>query len=168
MNNQYRLLVTGSREWDHPESVDAVLSHYTRLAFAGGSTLLVVHGKARKGLDAMAATWVHQHQRAGWPVAQEAHPANWHAPCVPQCRPGHRKRYDDGSDHCPYAGFRRNQEMVDAGALACIGFHRRGSSGTRDCLRRAAEARIPHLRITWQERETAADPLWLAVHTPGW
>ena len=159
-----RLLVTGSRDWTHLESVNEVLAYYTRQAHEKHGRLLVVHGKATRGGDDLAMSWVKTRQRNGWPVDQEPHPAHWNAPCGPDCRPGHRQQ-KDGRDWCPYAGHRRNQAMVDLGARACVGFWRNGSSGTRDCIRRAEAAHIPVLKITWQERELVT-PDWLAEHAP--
>lgn len=161
----FRLLVTGSREWDHPDSVDQVLAHYTREAFSLGGSLVVVHGKAAKGGDDLAAAWVKIRTRNGWPVTQDPHPAHWSAPCPDTCQPDHRQ-HDGGREWCPMAGHRRNQQMVDLGAAACVGFHRNGSSGTRDCLQRAKEAGIPRLRITWPMRDQV-DPQWLFEHAPG-
>lgn len=161
-----RLLVTGSREWDHADSIDEVLAHYVRQAFDKGGRLTVVHGKCVKGADALAATWVRIRSRNGWPVTQEPHPANWNGPCGPTCRtgPDHRQ-VKDGREWCPMAGNRRNQEMVDLGAAVCVGFWRNGSSGTRNCMRAAEKAHIPVLKITWQERELVTVD-WLAEKAP--
>lgn len=159
-----RLLVTGSRDWTHHDSIDQVLAYYTRQAHSKHGRLIVVHGKAARGADDLAAGWAKLRSRNGWPVGQEAHPAHWNAPCPRQCPPGHRQ-FKDGREWCPRAGHRRNQEMVDLGALVCVGFWRNGSSGTRDCLERAERAHIPTLKITWQERELVDEP-WLAEHAP--
>ena len=159
-----RLLVTGSRDWEHHDSIDQVLAHYTRRAFEKHGRLTVVHGKAARGGDDLAAAWVKTRSRTGWPVVQEPHPAYWSAPCVPECPPGHRQRRD-GREWCPFAGHRRNQEMVDLGAAVCVAFWRNGSSGTRDCIKRAELAHIRTLKITWQERELVT-PEWLTEHAP--
>jgi hypothetical protein len=159
-----RLLITGSRDWNHLPSVDAVLAHYTREAFSHGQQLVVVHGKARSGGDALAASWVHTRARNGWPVTQEPHPAHWNGPCAPECEPDHRQQRN-GHEWCPFAGHRRNQEMVDSGVLVCVGFHRNGSSGTRDCLRRATTADVRTLRISWASRGII-DADWLTGHAP--
>lgn len=163
----HRLLVTGSRDWDHLDSIDRVLAHYAYMASLAspGGRLVVVHGAASGGADALAARWVAQRARNGWPVEQERHPADWGAACVQECRPDHRQRRQDGSDFCPFAGFRRNQRMVDTRPLVVFGFWRNGSSGTRDCLKRAERARIPVFRATWQERELVS-PDWLAARAP--
>lgn len=173
-----RLLVTGSRDWGDPQrpdamaqaraAIDAVLAHYVRQAHAlGAPRLTVVHGKALKGADNLAFMWVKQRQASGWPVEQEPHPANWNAPCVDRCQAGHRHKYPNGTgDYCPTAGFRRNQQMVDLGALVCVGFWRAGSSGTKDCLDRAGKAKIPLFKVLWADRENVLGPAWLAQHAP--
>lgn len=160
-----RLLITGSRDWDHLASIDQVLGYYTRQAFSFGSRLIVVHGAASGGADNLAGRWVTQRSRTGWPVDQERHPAHWNGPCVEECKPNHRQTRKDGTDYCPFAGFRRNQLMVDTRPLVVVGFWRNGSSGTRDCLERAEEAGLPTFKIPWQERELA-DPEWLAARAP--
>lgn len=162
-----RLLVTGSRDWDHLDSINAVLAHYARQADWHGGRLVVVHGDAARGADALAAAWIAKRAREGWPVSQESHPADWRGPCRLDldCKPGHRKTQPSGGDYCPRAGHHRNQAMVDAGAAVCVGFWRNGSSGTRDCLGRAEKAGIPLLRVTWGERELVA-PGWLAQNAP--
>jgi hypothetical protein len=38
--------------------------------------------------------------------------------------------------------------MVDLGAALCVAFHHRESTGTADCLGRAAAAGIPVHRVT--------------------
>lgn len=161
-----RLLVTGSREWEHPDSIDEVLAYYTRQAFDLGDPLVVVHGKCVKGADSLAASWVRIRSRNGWPVTQEPHPAHWNGPCAPTCKPGpDHRQVKDGREWCPMAGNRRNQEMVDLGAAVCVGFWRNGSSGTRNCLRAAERAGIRVLKIKWQERELVTQE-WLAEHAP--
>lgn len=160
-----RLLVTGSRDWDHHASVDQVLAYYVRQAHdIGHGPLVVVHGKCVKGADHLAASWVRMRSRSGWPVKQEPHPANWNGPCGPRCREGHRQRRD-GREWCPFAGNRRNEEMIRLGALACVGFWRNGSSGTRNCIENAERAGIRVLKIKWQERELVTQE-WLAEHAP--
>ena len=165
----YRLLITGSRNWDHPESVFAVLSHYCREAHALGGRLVVVHGKAHKGGDNLAAAWATRWGNRGYPVIQEAHPARWGDPCVydgtEPCQPGHRQRHKNGpGDYCPMAGHRRNQHMVDTRPLVTAAFWRAGSSGTKDCIRRAEAAGIPVTKVLWAERNLALAPEWLLEH----
>ncbi len=66
-----RLLVTGSRKWDHLPSIGSTLEHFTHAAFQLGSRLTVVHGAAVSGADAIAASWASTRNRNGWPVDVE-------------------------------------------------------------------------------------------------
>lgn len=154
-----RLLITGSREWTHLRSMTTALQYLARGHFEGSGDLrqlLVVHGKAYKGADALAASWVARWRGKGWPVEQERHPADWGADCVKGCKPNHR-RTKNGREFCPFAGFRRNQAMVDLGAQLCLAFWRDNSSGTKDCIDRARKAHIPVLIVPWDGRELVTD-----------
>ena len=114
----YRILVTGSRDWDDPEMIFDALAEYNH----GQVTL--VHGAAR-GADATAAKVA---AGFGWRI--EPHPADWNG--------GYGKR----------AGFIRNAEMVKAGADVCLAFIRGGSPGATHCADLAEEAGIPVRRFT--------------------
>lgn len=160
-----RLLVTGSRKWVHLPSVAETLSFYTRLAFEHGSRLEVVHGAARDGADALAASWVSRWGRRGWPVSADPHPANWSAPCGAECRHGSRGVRRNGSEFCQYAGHRRNGEMVDSGVQACVAFWHGGSPGTRNCFERAQAAGLKPLILTWDQRELVNNE-WLVKNAP--
>jgi len=75
----------------------------------------------------------------------ESHPADWEAPCRPECRPGHRRRQGRGPEYCPAAGNYRNQEgIIDPGLDELLAFLKIGAAntGTSDCMRRAGKARI--------------------------
>lgn len=117
----YRVLVTGSRDWTDLAAVDRSLDVFQSRAATEGSRLVVVHGAAR-GADAIAERWA---LRNG--VAVERHPARW--------RPG--------GVYNPQAGLVRNREMVKAGADVCLAFIRSGSRGASHCARLAEEAGIP-------------------------
>lgn len=160
-----RLLVTGSRRWVYLPSVAETLSFYTRLAFEHGERLEVVHGAARDGADALAASWVSRWSRRGWPVSADPHPANWSA-CDSECRHGPRGVRKNGSEYCQYAGLRRNSKMVDSGVQACVAFWRSGSPGTKDCFEKAQAAGLKPLILAWEERELI-DNGWLLKHSPG-
>lgn len=119
----YRVLVTGSRDWTLWMTLEVALEVEYTLAQAEGRRLVVVHGGAR-GADAMAETWA---MRKGHGVVVERHPARWRM----------------GGVYNPYAGLVRNREMVKAGADVCLAFIRSGSRGASHCARLAEEAGIP-------------------------
>jgi hypothetical protein len=137
-----RILVTGSRTWPDPQLLaDTLLQVWHDALEAGHDGIVIVHGGA-DGADLLAETWA-----IGNSVPYEAHPADWDT-CGPDCRPGHRRTRRNGTTYCPTAGHRRNQQMVDLGAALCVAFHHSDSTGTADCLRRAAAAGIPVHRVT--------------------
>ena len=108
--------------------------------------LVVAHGGNPRGADFLAGHWARRQRAAGRPVTEEARPADWGAPCRPECRPGHRRRRGRGPEYCPAAGNYRNQELlVDRGAGGCLAFFQAGAPnrGTSDCVRRAVTAGIP-------------------------
>jgi len=132
MAEPYRLLITGSRDWEDEEAVRFEIAGMTMLH----PGLVIVHGACPKGADAMAAKAARD---IG--VRQEPHPADWKRLGRP-------------------AGFRRNAEMVALGADACVAFigpcsdHRcyrsdpHGSHGATHCAGLAEKAGIPTMRIT--------------------
>ncbi|MFF6903452.1 DUF2493 domain-containing protein [Streptomyces hydrogenans] len=123
----YRVLVTGSRDWDDKDQVYAALS----TAVFQNVPAIVVHGACPTGADTQAAWWVRMHGRT-LGVTTEPHPANW--------RPNGQL---DRS-----AGFRRNAEMVAAGADICLAFIRNSSRGASHTARLAEQAGIPTRRWT--------------------
>lgn len=158
-----RVLVTGSRDWDHEPSVFGAL-RYLALLGHPDDHLDVRHGKAHRGADNVAARWVAIQARNGWPVAQDPYPADWGGPCVFEgtivCQQGHRQT-KNGREWCPLAGHRRNQQMIDVGGVdLVVGFLKHGSSGTRDCLKRAERAGLPRLVVPWGDRDRV-DADWL-------
>lgn len=112
-----RVIVTGDRHWRPHELAEQVLN---RLLARYGPGLIIVHGAAT-GIDAAFAEACDD---IG--IEHEPHPASW-------------------DEHGKAAGPIRNQQMVDAGALMCLAFHRAisASRGTRDCVSRALAAGIP-------------------------
>jgi hypothetical protein len=115
VSTPYRILVTGSRDWDDPQEL--------RLALIGASVphlpVVVIHGACPTGADAMAAEWA-----ADYGVRTEEHPADW----------GRLGKA---------AGPTRNAEMVATGADACLAFIRAGSRGATGCADLAGQAGIP-------------------------
>lgn len=126
---QYRILVTGSRDWGYPLIIKAYLDHMLS-PLPLGDTLLLVHGDCPTGADRMAQAWADEHG-----VPTERHPASEHG-VWPACGP------------------RRNAHMVSLGASRAVGFigscmrptctqvHPHGSHGATGCLNLARDAGI--------------------------
>jgi hypothetical protein len=119
----FRVLVTGSRDWDDAQEL--------RLALISACVphlpaVLVVHGACPSGADAMTAEWA-----SDYGVRTEPHPADW-------------------GKFGKAAGFRRNAEMVGLGADLCLAFYRQGAGnkGTDHCASQAEKAGIPVRRVT--------------------
>ena len=119
-----RVLVTGSRDWPDETTIRQALAEvWVRDPdFANAQPCAVptlVHGDCPTGADAIADSIARE---LGWHV--EKYPADW--------------------EHLhKAAGPVRNQQMVDAGADACLAFLMPHSRGTVDCARRAERAGIP-------------------------
>lgn len=139
-----RVIVTGSRVWSDADAIGAaLLEAWHDACQVGHDGIVVVHGAA-PGADSLADLWAIGHRGLG--VDRDPYPADWSQcgpECRPECRPGHRRERRGGGEYCPTAGHRRNQAMVDAGALLCLAFPIGESTGTRDCMRRAVAAGIP-------------------------
>ncbi|MFF2411826.1 SLOG family protein [Streptomyces sp. NPDC058092] len=141
-----RILVTGSRTWDDVQVLDDTLRdiwHDATQVFGPEHPVVIVHGDCRKGADFFARHWAVAND-----IRQEVHPADWTAPCAPECPDGHRLNRANGQTACPTAGPRRNEAMVQLGADILVAFQRDNSRGTADCIRRASQAGIPVRRIT--------------------
>ena len=124
----YRILVTGSRDWEDGRSLHGALVDLWRTAAQSGP-LVIVHGACPTGADAHAAYWVWGHRVLGDPIREERHPADWTA-------------------HGRGAGPVRNRAMVTAGADVCLAFIRNGSRGATGCAALAEAAGIPVRRWT--------------------
>jgi hypothetical protein len=141
-----RVIVTGSREWDKPETVWGCLDIIAKEAAAvGDREMVVVHGACfpkrdkagdmpLKSADYLAYLWA---RRMGQPlrVRHEPHPAKW----------GANRRA---------AGILRNRQMGKLGADVCLAFLRDGSPGTTDMIRVAEEHEIPTQVIDYAEVST--------------
>jgi YspA, cpYpsA-related SLOG family len=111
MAKLYRILVTGSRDWEDNRTIWQALASTVLANTQIDAPVIVVHGACPRGADAHAAAWARRTQADGRrPVAEERHPADW-------------EQYDKA------AGFRRNAEMVALGADVCLAFIRNGSRG---------------------------------------
>lgn len=113
----YRILVTGSRLWFAEEVIWEALDS---IRLERGPGMVVVHGACPRGADEIADRWA----RFRFGVEAEPYPAMWGLL-------GKR------------AGFVRNQEMVDQGAMECLAFILDGSAGASHCMAAAKAAGIP-------------------------
>jgi YspA, cpYpsA-related SLOG family len=138
---EFRLIVSGSREFSDPLSLRTALNSIFDTLMTD-VTLVVVHGGDENPdwsphADRIAQEWAAEREADGLPVRQEPHPAGWEGPCREECEPGHRQMVR-GVSICPAAGPYRNEEMCEAGAdwgLAALKIGTK-STGTRDCMRR--------------------------------
>jgi hypothetical protein len=128
-----RVIITGDRAWHAPALAAEVVK---RLLVRYGPDLVIVHGGAT-GID-----WSFTQACANLGVKVEVHPARWDHLDVPGAVIRENKY---GVRYNANAGPIRNAEMVAAGAGLCVALHRflRQSRGTKDCVRRAIEAKIP-------------------------
>ncbi len=146
------MLVTGSRSWTDFLLIEQAISDMAMEAAQLGKDLVVVHGVAR-GADKLAQAVVRGRRAGGWRhIHEEPHPADWDAPCIERCRPGHRRaRGGGGGDYCPAAGTYRNELMVNLGADACFAFIKDKSPGATGCSKLAEAAGIHTTRIVWEK-----------------
>jgi len=127
----YRVLVTGSRDWDdvatlHGE-LDALYARY-------GNRLVIVHGHCPTGADALADAW-----SIARGLQPERHPADWAS--------GSRG-----------AGPQRNAAMVTTRPAEVLAFIRNASKGASGCARVAERAGLPVQRFIYGEPQVSASP----------
>ena len=115
--NNYRILITGSRDWDDEGKIKFALAEAAK-ASAGYDDIVIVSGACPTGADLLCEI---EAFRLGWQV--ERHPANWKL---------YAKR----------AGFIRNKNMVQMGANVCIAFIKNASKGASHTAGLAQEAGI--------------------------
>jgi hypothetical protein len=129
----YRVLVTGSRDWQAIGVVRGALDEILA-SLPNDQPLVVVHGDCVTGADIMAKVWAlttftpactDDYER----VTEEAHPAAWHV-------------------HGNKAGPIRNKAMVDKGADVALAFIKGGSRGASHTAALAEQAGIPVRRWT--------------------
>lgn len=131
MTAPFRILVTGSRDWDDRLTIYRALNSVCEAAdllyppdqygntLPDPSKFVVVHGACPTGADRIADDWC-----VGNFFLAEEHPADWET-------------------HGKAAGPIRNAEMVNLGADICLAFPLPSSRGTKNCMRLAREAGIP-------------------------
>lgn len=117
-----RILVTGSRNWTDAETIRHAIFRELYEMKCPHNLAALIHGVCPTGADSIADEYA---TAFGMHVVR--HPANW-------------MLYGNA------AGFRRNAEMVQAGADVCLAFIKdrsRGASMTADLAERAG---IPTVR----------------------
>lgn len=111
------VLVCGSRSWTDRDMIHTDLDGL----LADEGEIVIVHGAAIAGADAMAALWCHK--RKGPKVTERRFPADWSL----------------GKS----AGYRRNAEMATkSGAHHCLAYWDGKSNGTLDMIQRCIRAGI--------------------------
>lgn len=110
-----RILVTGSRDWPSPFSVNQKLDEQWTRRLDKTLPFVVVHGGCPTGADAMAEYWARTQAAHGRNVQVEVHRADW-------------------DQHGRAAGPIRNKAMVDSGADRCVAFIRNHSRGASNCV----------------------------------
>lgn len=135
MNTPYRVLVTGSRDWQEGHTISNALAEIV-YALPYEQDLVIVHGACPTGADQMADEW-----GRGFGATIETHPAEDFGPW-PRCGPI------------------RNRHMVSLGADKALAFigpctsprcrrtDPHGSHGASGCAALAEQAGIPTHRFT--------------------
>ncbi|MDX3637805.1 SLOG family protein [Streptomyces europaeiscabiei] len=141
MTNPYRVLVTGSRDWQDRAAIDDFLTALAAANTFHNRTTVIVHGACPTGADAMADDW-----------------ARWHATRSPLIEFERHRAEDFGP--WPRCGPIRNAHMVSLGADACLAFigpctsprcrrpDPHPSHGATGCADLAEKAGIPVRRFT--------------------
>jgi hypothetical protein len=120
----YRVLVTGSRDWDDEGVIYGALDEVLLRCMYVGRAMHLIHGGAA-GADSIAHNWAREAK-----VDRVVYEAQWREHGV----------------YNPQAGLARNRLMVEAGADLCLAFIRNGSRGATHCANLAEEAGIK----TWR------------------
>ncbi|MFD5675576.1 SLOG family protein [Streptomyces sp. NPDC127040] len=115
----YRILVTGSRDWDDTDAVCRALGEAVQEIPPHTRDIWLVVGDCPTGADRIAYQWARAAR-----MTVDRFEADWAA-------------------HGRAAGPRRNAEMVTAGADLCLAFIRNGSRGASHTAALARRAGIP-------------------------
>lgn len=140
-----RVLFTGSREWRDWPLAEQVLCNLARDHPEG---ITVVVGDCPRGLDHITRQLCRKLR-----IPFEEHEARWYDPCIPKCRPDHRRPGKDGKTFCPAQGNYRNTRMARSGIGLCCAFfkQRAANSGTTHCVGAARDAGLTDDQI-WRYR----------------
>lgn len=137
----YRILITGSRDWQDRAAVDDILTATAAANAFTETPTVIVHGGCPTGADAMADDWARWHAARNPLIEFERHRAETFGPW-PQCGPI------------------RNRHMVGLGADITLAFigpctkpncrrpQPHGSHGASGCADLAEQAGITVRRIT--------------------
>lgn len=121
--NNFRILVTGSRDWDDWETFsDALHQHIYGNA---GKYITIIHGGCPTGADYFASHLAKQLTPGR--SSEEVHRAEW-------------------EKHGRAAGPIRNREMVDSGFDVCLAFIKNNSKGATGCAKMAEKASGSHVK----------------------
>ena len=135
-----RVIICGGR-WFNDAAV--IHNYIDYLVERYGEDLVFVTGGAT-GADTIA----HEYAKQTYLFPDERNivfEADWEN-CGPECPPVHQKVNRRGSQYCPTAGHRRNQEMLDSGAQGVAAFINKPlekSTGTNHMVTIANEANVP-------------------------
>lgn len=133
------ILATCSRSFSEWSAARAILTR----TYEQDPTAVLMHGDCEDGDRQIAGIW----KSLGGAV--DPRPAKW-SDCGEGCPPRkHRKiRARTGEEYCPYAGLRRNEQMVQTGPRLVLAFLDPGSrtKGASHCADTAEAAGIPTIR----------------------
>lgn len=128
-----RILATVARGYRDLAAMREILT----IIHARHPDAVLVHGDCPEGDQDAAAIW---RELGG---VDEPHPADWAAPCRPQCKPNHRRPSRGGGTSCPAAGPYRNRDMAVSGVQEVHALLAPGSSGARGTARMTSRLGIP-------------------------
>lgn len=138
-----RVLICGSRTYEEQNYdfdfigtfVEGLAHNYHKF----GSPVTVIHGAA-EGADTVADECAEASE-----LPTKSYAADWDN-CTWRCRPGHRRKRQDGTTYCPSAGPRRNRQMLEEGqpdvVIAFVDKPLEESSGTNNMVELASAAGV--------------------------
>lgn len=119
INNEFRVLVTGGRDYGNQERVNEVLDAALESANLAKRPFILIHGGA-KGADALSGVWASMRKDS---VEERVYPADW-------------------GNHGKSAGPIRNRLMLtDGDPHVIVAF--KGGRGTADMISQGKKAGVP-------------------------
>jgi hypothetical protein len=149
----FRVLVTASRNWENTPAVrqwmgNVILDVFRPMAgYVELDQTLIIHGaqgRYRNGVLVSGGDRILAFVASELGMLTKGYHAKWEDPCREACHHGARAVNRYGRDYCQWAGFYRNEEMVDLKPSpdVCVGFPLGKSTGTRNCMQCAHKAGI--------------------------